>query len=63
MRDIYSVDADAAWAILDNVVTLGIDVVVLAMSRRGFFSRLVRGDTTTALAEHLPAETSLLVMA
>lgn len=63
VREIYSVDADAAWTILDNVVTLGIDVVVLAMSRRGFFSRLVHGDTTTALAEHLPAETSLLVMA
>jgi hypothetical protein len=36
---------------------------VLAMSRKRFFSHLVRGDTTRVLASHLPSEISLMVVA
>jgi amino acid transporter len=62
-RAIYSVSDDPSWIILDNAVTLGVDLVVLAMSRQRFFARLVRGDTTRVLASHLPSEISLMVIA
>ncbi|MCX7915779.1 MAG: hypothetical protein N3A53_05685, partial [Verrucomicrobiae bacterium] len=59
---IYAVTDDLAWTILDNAAIAGVDMLILGHSRRGAFTRLIRGDLLNQIGQHLPEEIRLVVV-
>lgn len=60
---IYCVGRSAPEMILDFAATYAVDFLILGVSRRGAMYRALRGDMITQVADHLPAETTLLIHA
>lgn len=60
---IYSAGGKAADAILDFAATYAADLVILGVSRRAALLRALHGDVITTVADHLPAESTLLIHA
>lgn len=63
MIPVYAVSPDVAYAILDQAATYNVDSVLMGVSRQGTLLRALRGDVLTAVADHLPADISLLIHA
>lgn len=63
LQTIYAVSRDPADVILDFSATYAVDVVLMGVSRRGGMVRALRGDVMNEVANHLPAETTLLIHA
>jgi nucleotide-binding universal stress UspA family protein len=63
MIPVYAVSPDVAYAILDQAATYSVDSVLMGVSRQGALLRALRGDVLTAVADHLPADISLLIHA
>lgn len=59
---IYAVTDDLAWTILDNAAIAGVDMLILGHSRRGAFTRLIRGDLLSQIGQHLPEEIRLVIV-
>ena len=60
---IYCVSRSSPEMILDFAATYAVDFLILGVSRRGAMYRVLRGDVITQVADHLPAETTLLIHA
>jgi nucleotide-binding universal stress UspA family protein len=60
---IYCVARSIPEMILDFAATYAVDFLILGVSRRGTLFRVLRGDVITQVADHLPAETTLLIHA
>jgi nucleotide-binding universal stress UspA family protein/amino acid permease len=58
---VYAVSDDAAWTILDNAATAGVDMLILGHSRRGALTRVLRGDLMQQVAANLPEEIRLVI--
>ncbi len=59
----YVVSPDVAYAILDHAATYNVETVLMGVSRQAALLRALRGDVLTGVADHLPAEISLLIHA
>ncbi|MGH7142860.1 MAG: amino acid permease [Planctomycetota bacterium] len=59
----YAVHSSAADLIVDHAATLGVDAVIMGVSRRGTFWRTLRGDVIQEVVNHLPDSIPLLIHA
>jgi nucleotide-binding universal stress UspA family protein len=63
LQPIYCVNPDAGDVILDFAATYAADLVILGVSRRAAVLQALRGNVISAVADHLPSESTLLIHA
>ena len=63
LQQIYCVNPDASDVILDFAATYAADLVILGVSRRAAVLQALRGNVISAVANHLPTESTLLIHA
>ncbi|MCS7271729.1 MAG: universal stress protein, partial [Gemmataceae bacterium] len=63
LRPLYAVGNDVAEIILELTVTYGVDLLIMGISQRGRFWRLMKGDVIQQVAQYLPERTTLLIHA
>lgn len=63
LQRIYCVNPSPGDVILDFAATYAADLVILGVSRRASVLRALRGDVIATVADHLPAESTLLIHA
>ena len=63
MLPLYAVHDSAADLIVDHAATLGVDAVIMGVSRRGALWRTLRGDVIQEVVAHLPESIPLLIHA
>jgi nucleotide-binding universal stress UspA family protein len=60
---IYDSGISAADAILDHAVTLGVECLIMGISKRGALWRAFKGDVLQDVMEILPEQITLLIHA
>jgi nucleotide-binding universal stress UspA family protein len=60
---LYAVAWDIAEAILEIVVTHGVDVLILGATQRGSLWHVMKGDVIQEVAQYLPERINLLIHA
>ena len=63
MAQLYAVHDSAADLILDHAATLGVDAVIMGVSKRGALWKTLRGDVIKEVVEYLPDSIPLLIHA
>jgi amino acid transporter/nucleotide-binding universal stress UspA family protein len=63
MIPVYAVHDSPAEVILDYAATLGVDAVLMGVSKRGALWRTLRGDIIREVMEYLPESIPLLIQA
>ncbi len=63
MAQLYSVHDSAADLILDNAAMLGVDAVIMGVSKRGALWKTLRGDVIQDVVAYLPDSIPLLIHA
>ena len=63
LQPIYCVSPAPSDVILDFAATYAADLVILGVSRRASVLQALRGDVISSVANHLPAESTLLIHA
>ena len=63
MVPIYDCGISAADAILDHAVTLGVECLIMGVSKRGALWRAMKGDVLQEVMEILPEQITLLIHA
>ncbi|MFH1746396.1 MAG: amino acid permease [Planctomycetota bacterium] len=63
LQKIYCVNPDPSDVILDFAATYAADYVIMGVSRRASILQALRGDVISSVANHLPAESALLIHA
>ena len=63
MQPLYAVYDSAAELILDHAATLGVDAVLMGVSKRGALWKTLRGDVLQEVIEYLPESIPLLIHA
>jgi nucleotide-binding universal stress UspA family protein len=63
MVQLYAVHDSPAELILDHAATLGVDAVVMGVSKRGALWKTLRGDVLQEVIEYLPESIPLLIHA
>jgi len=63
MAQLYAVHPSAADLILDHAATLGVDAVIMGVSKRGALWKTLRGDVLQDVVEYLPDSIPLLIHA
>ena len=63
MAQLYAVHDSASDLILDNAAMLGVDAVIMGVSKRGALWKTLRGDVIQEVVEYLPDSIPLLIHA
>ncbi len=63
MAQLYAVHDSAAEMILDHAALLGVDAVIMGVSKRGSLWKTLRGDVIKDVVEYLPDSIPLLIHA